>query len=116
NKMGEYFTVLHDFKSIDELKSVSSLFDQVIILSAIDLHCNHVMFKRHSGYIAKDTRFSTYGDNPFFSNGSIIFNVSRYIEGGHENTRLMNILRAALQNDNTLHKIISDIRAVPDAN
>lgn len=97
--------------SIEDIKSVQSLFDQVRVLAAIDYYSVKRLWK-NDGYIAEDTRF-TYGDTAFFTNDKRIFNVARYINDGSQG-RVLKILSKILTDENRLKEILNQIISFKD--
>ncbi|MDP2946598.1 MAG: DUF262 domain-containing protein, partial [Nanoarchaeota archaeon] len=95
--------------SIDSIKSVETLFDQVRVLTAIDYYSDKTLWKDKS-YIAEDIRFSsyTYSDTPFFTKDILIYNVTRYIGDGWQG-RVLKMMENILKDEIKLGKILNDI-------
>ena len=72
-KIKDFFTK-NGLNSIEKMKSVERLFDQVRVLAAIDFFSNRILWERY-GHLAEDINY-TYEDTPFFDRDRIIFNIS----------------------------------------
>jgi uncharacterized protein with ParB-like and HNH nuclease domain len=108
SKAKKYFKDNH-LISIENIKSQEGLLEQVKILVALDYFTDKVIWKDH-GYIACDERYTckTYRDIPFFNNGRVIHNVSRYINDGCQG-RIIPSMKEILQNANKLQITLEEI-------
>lgn len=107
-KAKKYF-IEKKFISIESIKAVDELFEQVKILATIDYYSERLIWNYYAYIACYDARFTseTFNDNQFFKNRAI-FNVSRYIDSG-EFGRVIPMMDGILQNEIKLKELINKI-------
>ncbi len=102
-KIKDYFTK-NNIDSIEKIKDIFGLFDQMKVLVALDYYSNRIIWRKYA-CIADDLNY-TYEDIPFFKRDKRIFNIKRYIRNGSQG-RIIALMNEILQSDLKLNEILA---------